>query len=344
MKRNITLSALALSVLLLGGCAQDPGQMEYIGTESAKTLALQAAGFTSGQASFSNANMYSRNGIDYYEVSFSADGKDYRYDIDAVTGVVIENKVSSPVSKLLTEEQAKTKALAHAGLKAADVKFVECQLETDDGRSVYDIEFYSESAEYDYEIDALTGEVLDVDHDAERYTPPAPSSPSAQALLTEEQAKAKALAHAGLKAADVKFVECQLDSDDGKTTYDIEFYSGSKEYDYEVDAYTGDILDVDYDAERYSPPKNTSSGKKPSSGTSASSGTKASITAEEAKKLALAQVPGATSKDIREFETDYDDGRLEYEGTIVYEEMEYEFEIDGYSGAIRSWDVESVYD
>ena len=264
MKRNITLSALALSVLLLGGCAQDPGQMEYIGTESAKTLALQAAGFTSGQASFSNANMYSRNGIDYYEVSFSADGKDYRYDIDAVTGVVIENKVSSPVSKLLTEEQAKTKALAHAGLKAADVKFVECQLETDDGRSVYDIEFYSESAEYDYEIDALTGEVLDVDHDAERYTPPtpssssAPSSPSAQALLTEEQAKAKALAHAGLKAADVKFVECQLDSDDGKTTYDIEFYSGSKEYDYEVDAYTGDILDVDYDAERYSPPKNTS--------------------------------------------------------------------------------------
>ncbi|MBP3486562.1 MAG: PepSY domain-containing protein, partial [Oscillospiraceae bacterium] len=59
---------------------------------------------------------------------------------------------------------------------------------------------------------------------------------------------------------------------------------------------------------------------------------------------ALAQVPGATVDNIREFGVDYDDGRLEYEGKIYYDHMEYEFEIDGYSGAIRSWDVESVYD
>ena len=55
-------------------------------------------------------------------------------------------------------------------------------------------------------------------------------------------------------------------------------------------------------------------------------------------------VPGATAADIREFETDHDDGRLEYEGKIYYNKMEYEFEIDGYSGAIRDWDVESIFD
>ena len=66
-----------------------------------------------------------------------------------------------------------------------------------------------------------------------------------------------------------------------------------------------------------------------------------SLTADEAKELVLSTVKEGR---IVEFEKDYDDGRLEYEGTIVYEEMEYEFEIDGYSGAIRSWDVESVYD
>lgn len=36
-----------------------------------------------------------------------------------------------------------------------------------------------------------------------------------------------------------------------------------------------------------------------------------------------------------------DDGRLEYEGTIYYNGVEYEFSIDGYSGAIRSWEVDS---
>ena len=51
-------------------------------------------------------------------------------------------------------------------------------------------------------------------------------------------------------------------------------------------------------------------------------------------------MPGATVDDIRGFETDYDDGRLEYEGRIIYDGIEYEFEIDGYSGAIRSWEAE----
>ena len=68
------------------------------------------------------------------------------------------------------------------------------------------------------------------------------------------------------------------------------------------------------------------------------------ISAGEAKKKALAQVPGAKMSDIVEFETDRDDGRIEYEGKIYYDHMEYEFEIDGYSGAIRNWEVEAIHD
>ncbi len=58
----------------------------------------------------------------------------------------------------------------------------------------------------------------------------------------------------------------------------------------------------------------------------------------------MAQVAGATAADIREFELDRDDGQVQYEGKIIYNGMEYEFEIDAYSGAIRSWDAESIYD
>ena len=70
----------------------------------------------------------------------------------------------------------------------------------------------------------------------------------------------------------------------------------------------------------------------------------AMITAETAKELALSQVPGAALNDIFEFETDYDDGHTEYEGKIIYNGMEYEFSIDAYSGAFRSWETEPIDD
>ena len=105
----------------------------------------------------------------------------------------------------------------------------------------------------------------------------------------------------------------------------MEFYTQNyEEYDYEIDAYTGAIISFDYDAEYYSSQQGSSS----------------AITAEQAQQLALAQVPGASESDIRKFKTDHDDGMLLYEGEIIYDGMEYEFEIDAYSGFIREWSAE----
>ncbi len=67
------------------------------------------------------------------------------------------------------------------------------------------------------------------------------------------------------------------------------------------------------------------------------------ISADEAKQIALAQVPGATIQDIREFESGYDNGRMNYECKIFYNQKEYQFEIDRYTGAILEWDEESPY-
>ena len=66
-------------------------------------------------------------------------------------------------------------------------------------------------------------------------------------------------------------------------------------------------------------------------------------TEDEVKKIALAKVPGATENDIR-LNLDRDDGKLRYEGKIIYDGMEYDFEIDAYSGAIQEWEAESVFD
>lgn len=66
------------------------------------------------------------------------------------------------------------------------------------------------------------------------------------------------------------------------------------------------------------------------------------ISEDAAKKIALDQIPGATTQDIQRFESDYDNGILQYEGKIYYEQKEYEFEIDAYDGTILEWDVDQI--
>ena len=155
--------------------------------------------------------------------------------------------------------------------------------------------------------------------------------PAQTAGITEEDAKSAALSHAGLTADQVSFARAHQDWDDGRLVYDVEFYTADyKEYDYEIDANSGEVLSYDYDAEYYDRPV-------------APTGTSAAITADQAREIALAEVPGASASDIWEFEADRDDGRIEYEGKIVYDGMEYEFSIDGTSGAILGWEREPIW-
>ena len=66
-----------------------------------------------------------------------------------------------------------------------------------------------------------------------------------------DQAKSIALKHAGLSAAEVSFTKAKLEKDDGLRKYEIEFIKGSTEYEYEIDAATGSVLE--YDVERSEP-------------------------------------------------------------------------------------------
>ena len=64
--------------------------------------------------------------------------------------------------------------------------------------------------------------------------------------LTEEEAKAIALAHAGFTADQISGLHAQFDRD-RFDHYDVEFRHDGWEYDYEIDAATGDILSWDKD-------------------------------------------------------------------------------------------------
>lgn len=66
--------------------------------------------------------------------------------------------------------------------------------------------------------------------------------------IGREEAKTIALSHAGVTESEVTFLRIEQNQDDGRIEYSVDFTADNKEYDYEIDGYTGQILD--YDIER----------------------------------------------------------------------------------------------
>ena len=162
-----------------------------------------------------------------------------------VTGQTGEQQPQQSAS--ITEEQAKEIAANHAGVAVADLTFHSVSLEEDDGRRVYDVEFYSGSTEYDYEIDAATGDILSYDNDVENFSIPQQQSTATGSYIGEDAAKAAALQRAGLTEDQVRWEKCELDEDDGRFSYELEFTSGQHEYECEVEAFTGEIVKFEQD-------------------------------------------------------------------------------------------------
>lgn len=144
-------------------------------------------------------------------------------------------------------EKAKEIALQHAGVSASNAVFVKAEREYDDGRLTYDVDFYAGNKEYDYEILASNGTILSYDADIEGYRIPSSTSTSSSGYIGVERAKEIALQHAGLSALGVNFVKAELDEDDGRFEYEIEFHHNFREYEYTIDAASGTILEAERD-------------------------------------------------------------------------------------------------
>ena len=160
------------------------------------------------------------------------------------------NSTAQPQEDSLDE--AKAAALKDAGLSESDVTFKKTELDNSHGTQVYDIEFYTSDTKYDYEIDASNGTVLEKSIEQfQLQTPPTDSAinSSGNDYIGIDRAKEIALNHAQMNESDVQFAKAKLENDDGVVEYEIEFYFGRTEYDYTIDAVSGNIIeyDVEYD-------------------------------------------------------------------------------------------------
>lgn len=297
MKKSILsiamTAAIPLAALSLAACggSQTASTADYIGIDAAKEAALSDAGVSADGAEFSTAGLDSRNGVFYYAVDFTENGVNYEYDIDALTGVVIE--------------RAKTPAAGGQG---------EAGTETAPGTPA-----------------AASGTAAPVGETAAQV--PASTSPAGSqetgsgGPITEAEARAIALSQAGLTEADVRFIESKKDRHDGQSVFEVEFDAlTGEEYSYDIREADGAIVSYDYDSDRNPSVNSSGSGM---------------LSEDQIRETVLSRVPGASAADVRLW-LDEDDDRYQYEGQLIWDGMEYEFKIDAYSGSVLEWEADTV--
>mgnify|MGYP000599225985 FL=1 len=263
-------------------------------------------------------------------------------------GKPVINQQPSSQEQLISMEAAQEVALKAANIAAEDAAISATTLNEAAGTSCYKVEFTSGDYAYAYTVNAETGAVMEmssreknaVDTQAQtEATVPTADSATTQSsavataqtvtgTVDEEMAQKIALEHAGVKATDATITKSKLDYEGRRQVYEIEWYADGKKYDYEIAVDTGEILSSAYDEK--------------TSGLSVSNSSNVTVSEADAKQTALGRVSGATQKDIYEWKFDYDDGRPEYEGKIIYGGTEYDFTIDASSGAVVEWEAESV--
>ena len=168
-------------------------------------------------------------------------------------GIMDGTGITTVASERLTDAQAKAIALEDAGLTADQVTFDRIEMGTEQGASVYEIEFKTGSMEYDYDVAKAGGKIL---HASRKVKVPACVAAAQKASANtntgktgEDAAIEAALNHAGLTANDVTGLHCHKDYDDGREVYEVEFRQGRYEFSYDIDVNNYSVLewDKDYD-------------------------------------------------------------------------------------------------
>lgn len=236
--------------------------------DEAINLALEHAKVAKEDAKFTKTQLDNDDKTANYEIEFNAGDKEYDYEVAVSDGRILKSEVealrSAPASPDNTQaspdasnptqpatdkensgyisvDEAKQTALKAAGVTAEDAVFEKAEFDGNDLIPNFDVEFYANGYEYDYEINAKDGKVLASEKEKE-----AGKSVSATAdYITADKAMEIALNHAGFKNADVAVLSATLDADDAIPHYEVEFRAGQHEYEYEISAKSGKVIAAD---------------------------------------------------------------------------------------------------
>lgn len=238
---------VVLVVVIVGWCLYAFIFRETINEEEARNIAYEYAGVQANQVTILSIQKDREDRE--YEIRFYDDLYEYEIEVNYNSGRVrnfekdlrdnvnINQNPNTTVS--MSEEEARNIALQRVGKSSEDVTFTRVRLDRENSVTVYDVYFYDAEKEYELSIDVETKEIVSYKED---YLMSSGTGNNNNNYIGSDRAREIVLNHAGLTSNDVTFSKVELDVDYGIATYEIEFFYNYFEYDYEVDALTGEIL------------------------------------------------------------------------------------------------------
>lgn len=212
----IVLCAL-LASFIAGSLSRSEAEVK-ISKEQARQIALQDAGTDPDETTFTRNALEAESDHPIYLVEFYTDDASYKYRIDGMTGSISRKDEKTVIRK------------AAAG-------------DNDDVETVTD-RTGSETDRKDGENQSQTG---DQNPDYPISTENKPGEDDAMNYIGVKRAQQIALADAGFAAEEVTFEKSSLDHEKGRVVYEVEFKVGMTEYEYDIDANDGSIVDKDID-------------------------------------------------------------------------------------------------
>ncbi len=157
-------------------------------------------------------------------------------------GILLINTQAEAKSKI-SSQQAKEIAAKHANVPLREANFTEVSFD-DDYNPEYEIEFYHNNIEYDYEIDAKSGKINSYSQEKHGKNHNKHNKHSTN-YITEEDAKRIAFKHA--KVSPTTSARVEFDMDDGLAVYEIKFVVNGSKYKYEINAINSEIVEFEKD-------------------------------------------------------------------------------------------------
>ena len=167
----------------------------------------------------------------------------------------------------ISENEVRDIVSDNMSVNSGDLYFESIDFEMD--KSVYEVEVYYQNRDYEYKIDAKDGKIIYTDYkidnnitdnngnnnnnnnsngNANGTIGNETNVPNNNASITVDEAKNIALTNASLTEDTVQFLRTEQEYDDGVLVYEIDFTHGDYEYDYKINANTGDIISYDRDS------------------------------------------------------------------------------------------------
>ena len=280
-------------------------------------------------------------------------------EIKAPPAAQAENKSPSvakkqPEQKKISAADAEAIALKKAGFSADEVYDKEVELDYEKSALIYEVSFEKDRVDYDYVIDAASGEILrsKVDPEgekavteaakkeekkpaAEENKQPTTSGVKAESRISAEEAESIALKKAGFAASEVYDKEIELDYENGVLVYEVSFDKDRTDYDYVIDAASGEILRSKVDPEGEKAVTEAAKKEEKPSAEAKNDKPENRISAKEAEAIALKKAGFSVSEVFdKEVELDYERGAWVYEVSFEKDRFDYDYVINAVNGEI----------